>query len=87
MKATKENTKILVNEAGELEIFGDYINVVISPVEYIGFTVDPYLNADEKTKSTVYSVYIHLCSNTIPIDMDEDLLKDLKDATKQILKI
>lgn len=87
MKATRENTKILVNDAGLLEISGDYINVVISPVEYIGFTVDPYLNADENTKYTVYSVYIHLCSNTIPIDTDEDLLKDLKDATKQILKI
>lgn len=85
MKATKENTKILVNEAGELEIFGDYINVVISPVEYVGYTIDSYINGDGNID--YISVYLHLCSNTIPIDVDKDLFEDLKSVTKQMFKI
>ena len=83
MKVTKENAKILINDAGHLQMSGDYINIVISPVEYVGYTTDPYINGDGRIDCI--SVYLHLYSNTISIDMDEDLLKDLEDATKQIL--
>ncbi|MBQ9254884.1 MAG: hypothetical protein IJ180_08950 [Bacteroidales bacterium] len=83
MIATKEDTKIFLMDTGELAISGDLHNLVISPVEYVGYTVGKYVD----DKFIIYSVHIQLNSHTITIDMNENLFKDLKDVTKQILKI